>query len=580
MKEQAQWDEIVDVIVVGSGASGLSAALTAHFEGLRPLVLEKTGRIGGSSAISGGAVWLPLTEGAEQVGHPDSWERVWAYLQETVGSASPDIMKTAYLEFGPRMLQYLTAKGALELLPRAYSPDYYPDRPGASLGGRSMDPAPFDGRLLGKDGMLELRDPLKEFLVLGGMMVNITDVNHLLNAHRSWASFRHGVPLVLRYWMDRARGYHRGTRLLLGNALVARLFHVLRRQGIPYRFESPVQRILKGHDGAVRGVETVKNGRPWRVRAGKGVVIASGGFPWNAAMREQQFPAPTGPWSMAPQTNTGDGIGLAISAGATMGSGHTSPAFWAPVSLLKQADGRVIRYPHLVWDRAKPGLIAVNQQGVRFVNESASYHEFVLGMQRQAEGGTSNTPAWLVCDARFIEKWGLGLALPGGRPREHLIDSGYLKCAPSLEGLASQMNVDATRFKQTVDRYNRQAEEGRDADFGKGSTAYNRYLGDPAHEPNPCLAPLSKAPYYAVQVYPGDIGTACGVRTDTHARALDTEGRVIPGLFVVGNDMQSVMGGAYPGPGITLGPGLTFGWVAAQCLAGKLPAEQQSLGAS
>lgn len=563
--DDAQWDETVDVVVLGSGAAGMSAALTCHFEGLRALLLEKTDRIGGSTAVSGGAVWIPLNPGAAAAGHgDDTFEQVWEYLRRTVGDASPPEMLRAYLENGPAMVEYLQARGALALAARPYSPDYYPDRPGASLGGRAMDPQPFDGKRLGAH-FKELRDPLKEFVVLGGMMVNVTDVYHLLGAWRSPKSFWHGGKLVLAYWMDRLRGHHRGTRLLLGNALAAWLFHAVLRERIPYRLNTPARRLCRDAQGRVAGVEAGQGGAVRRIRALKGVVVATGGFPWDAELRAACYPQPTGPWSMAPEGNRGEGIGLAREAGAVMGTGHVSPAFWAPVSLWRKADGTVVRYPHLVWDRAKPGLIAVNRRGERFVNESASYHEFVSVMYRSDP--SPEIPAYLVCDHAFIETWGLGLALPGGRPRQHLIDDGYLIRAATLPDLAARLGIDAARLAATVDRYNGLAARGEDTDFGKGSTAYNRYLGDPAHQPNPCLRPLGRGPYYAVEVVAGDIGTACGIRTDAQARALDAQGQPIPGLFVAGNDMQSVMGGAYPGPGITLGPALTFGWVAGRALA-------------
>lgn len=572
MAVDKEWDDSVDVLVVGSGASGLSAALTAHFEGLQVLVLEKTDKIGGSTAVSGGAVWLPLNDGAAAAGHPDTYERVWEYLQQIVGTASPDAMKAAFLQFGPIMLRYLSERGALSLSARTYSPDYYSELPSAALGGRAMEPAPFDGRRLGRAALRELKDPINEFVVLGGMMVNVTDVYHLLNAGKSWTSFRHSARMVTRYAVDRLCGYHRGTRLLLGNALVASLFHCLRNQRIAYRLSATVTRLFQDKNGKVEGVEARIDGRTARIQARQAVILATGGFPWNEQLREQHYPKPTGPWSMSPTSNQGDGIQMATAAGASMGTGHTSPAYWAPVSLFDNGSGNVVRYPHLVWDRAKPGLIAVNRHGLRFVNEATSYHEFVLAMYQES-GGAPNLPAYLLCDSAFIEKWGLGLALPGGRPRNRLIKNGYLKQAPTLETLARQINVDPQRLQATVKRYNELVASGHDTDFGKGSTAYNRNLGDPSRKPNPCLAPLREAPFYAVEVVAGDIGTACGIKTNRYAQALDDNDEPIKGLFVVGNDMQSVMGGAYPGSGITLGPGLTFGWVAAQYIAGKLPAD-------
>jgi len=319
----------------------------------------------------------------------------------------------------------------VQLAARTYSPDYCPDREGAALGGRTLDPLMFDGRQLGAH-FKQLRDPMPEFMVLGGMMVTMTDVKHLLAVTRSFTSWKEGMKLVLRYALDRLQGYHRGTRLVLGNALAARLFKSVLERGIDYWLKAPVQH-LEQEDARVVGVTVERNGQQIRVRARRGVVLATGGFPWNKSLRSEHYPQPTGPWSMSPQDNTGDGIELGRQAGATLGSGHFSPAFWAPISILQRPDGSVLRYPHLVWDRSKPGLMAVNAAGRRFVNESTSYHEFVLGMYRSHQQ-VPTFPAFLVCDTPFIERWGLGLVLPGGRPREHLVQAGYLYRADTLAG--------------------------------------------------------------------------------------------------------------------------------------------------
>ena len=558
----------VDVIVVGSGAAAMSAAITAHLEGLSVLMLEKTEHIGGSTAISGGAIWAPFNDQTDKVGHPDTPAKVWEYLHNVLGEIPNRPQMQAYLDNGAKALHYLEQHEAIRLLARSHSPDYYPDRAGASMGGRALDPVEFDARAL-QGKFRELRNPLPEFTVLGGMMITLTDAKHLLRVTKSFASWKHGMKLVLRYFADRLQGYHRGTRTLLGNALAARLFARAVALGVPYRLSTNVRALLRDdpqNPERVTGVEVQSPHGTERFTARKGVVLATGGFPWDPAMREAHYPQPTGPYSMSPAGNTGDGIRMAQQAGGQLATGNSSPAFWAPVSVLQRPDSTPLRYPHLVWDRAKPGLIAVNAAGERFVNESTSYHEFVLGMYRSHQRVPS-IPAYLLCDSDFIETWGLGLALPGGRPRQHLEQAGYLHKASTLEALAQQLGLPAKALQATVDEYNRHAAQGQDPAFGKGSTAYNQYLGDPEHQPNPCLAPLQKGPFYAVKVFPGDIGTALGLQTDVHARVLNAQGQPIEGLYAAGNDQNSVMGGAYPGPGITLGPALTFGWIAAMHMA-------------
>ncbi|GJD50247.1 3-oxosteroid 1-dehydrogenase [Methylobacterium crusticola] len=560
----ATFDLETDVICVGAGAGGMSAALTAAIEGLGAILVEKTDRVGGSTAVSGGAVWIPGNARSAEAGHPDTLERAKLYLDRIVGNWSSDAMKLAFLEAGPRMLDYLERHTELRLVARTYSPDYYPDAEGAALGGRSMDPLAFDGRALGAH-FATLRDPLPEFSVLGGMMVTMTDVHHLLGATRSFASWKHGMRLVARYAADRLR-HRRGTRLVLGNALAGRLYKSVLDRGIPVWLESPARRLVL-EDGRVVGLVVAREGREVAIRARRGVVLATGGFPNDPERRAALLPRPTGAWSMAPAASTGDGLRLGEAAGATVRGENASNVFHAPVSILEKPDGTVVRYPHLVWERAKPGLMAVNGAGRRFVNEATSYHEFGLAMH-ESHRSVPSIPAYLICDAPFLKRWGLGLALPGGRPFRHLVAAGYLAEGRTLDDLARQLGLDAAALAGSVASFNRGAQQGRDEDFGKGGDAYNRYLGDPrAADRNPCLGTLETAPFYAVRVYPGDIGTAGGIVTDENARVLDRDGRPIPGLYAAGNDMNSVMGGTYPGPGITLGPALTFGWLAGRHLA-------------
>lgn len=560
-----RWDEETDVVCVGAGAGGMSAALTASIEGLKPIIVEKTAFVGGSTAISGGAVWIPNNAQAAGLGHADSLEKAKLYLDRIVGNWTSDAMKLAFLEAGPAMLAYFERHTQVRLAARGYSPDYYPDADGAALGGRSMDPLAFDGRALEPD-FAKLRAPLKEFTVLGGMMVTMTDVYHLLAVTKSFASWRHAMKLVLRHAADRLR-YPRGTRLVLGNALAARLYKSVLDRKIPVWLEAPARRLILD-DGRVAGIVVARGGREVAIRTRRGVVLATGGFPNDPQRRQDFLPHPAGLWSMAPEGNTGDGLRLGESAGGHARADNASNVFHAPISIWEKPDGTKVKYPHLVWDRAKPGLLAVNGAGRRFVNEATSYHEFGLAMY-ESHKRVPTIPAFLVCDAAFLKKWGLGLALPGGRPFRHLVNDGYLIEAHSITDLAAKLAIDSEGFADTTASFNDHARRNTDPEFGKGGDAYNRYLGDGSSKngANPCLGPVETPPFYAVKVYPGDIGTAGGIVTDRNARVLDAAGQPIPGLYACGNDMNSVMAGTYPGPGITLGPALTFGYLAGIHLA-------------
>jgi succinate dehydrogenase/fumarate reductase flavoprotein subunit len=567
----SEFDETFDVVVAGSGAGGMAAALVARHAGLAVLVLEKTDRFGGSTAVSGGAMWVPGNHHAAEVGPADSREAVMTYLRAVIGNRLHTDLVEAYLDNGPEMVAFMERETALQFNARAHSPDYQADLAGASMGGRTLDPAPFDGRELG-DKVDLLRPPYDSFLAFGGMMVNRTDIDRLLGVARSFGNFAHATSLLVRYAKDRLR-YRRGTRLLMGNALAGRLLKSALDRKIDLRNHATVEEILI-EDGAVTGVRANIDGRQRLIAARRGVVLATGGFPHDAALARQTIPHAENHFTMSPVGNAGDGVHLALAAGGTLAEDNAGPAFWAPVSVMKLGDGREIRFPHLILDRQKPGLVAVNATGRRFVNESASYHDFVEGMHRSHET-VSTIPAFLICDRRFLRKYGLGLVRPGPRFLRPFIKAGYLVEARSIRELAGKLDLPSDALSETIARMNEYARTGEDPEFKKGGNAYNRYLGDPAHKPNPCLGPIDTPPFYAVRVYPGDIGTATGLRTDAHARVLDHDGHPVPGLFAVGNDMNSVMAGTYPAAGITLGPALTFGYIAGRTLSGvKLPLAQ------
>ena len=561
------WHRETDVLVVGSGAGGMAAALAASYAGLDVVVAEKSEFFGGSTAVSGGAVWIPENHHMASVGHSDSRGSVWRYLEQTLGNRLQRDLVEAYLDAGPRMVEFMERNTAVRFVARAYSPDYESNLEGASLGGRTIDPAPFDGRELGSH-FTSLRPPLHTFVALGGMMVGRKDIDNLLSSYKSLPAFFASLKLVGRHVSDRLR-YPRGTRLILGNALAARLLKSALDRDIALKLQTEVRDLIV-QQGRVVGADLSSNGTSERVRVRKAVVLAAGGTPQSARWRSENVPFASVHHSMAPSGNVGDGIRLGLSAGGAVQTDGAQGAFLTPVSVLRSKDGAVTAFPHLVMDRQKPGLIAVNSSGRRFANEGTSYHAFVESMYRSHDTVPS-IPSFLICDANFIRKYGFGLARPGPYVHGHLVKAGYLIREPTLERLAQTIGVDPAALAETVENNNRYAEQGHDPEFGKGSIEYNRYLGDPLHKPNPCLGPIAKAPFYAVRVWPGDIGSALGLKTDPRGRVLGEDGEPVPGLYACGNDMNSIMAGNYPAAGITLGPALTFGYIAGCDIAGRAP---------
>ncbi|SDR50768.1 Succinate dehydrogenase/fumarate reductase, flavoprotein subunit [Paraburkholderia fungorum] len=554
-------DENYDLIVVGAGAAGLAAASVGAAQGHRVLLIEHTARIGGTTAISGGMVWIPANHKMQEAGLDDSAEAARRYIDETVpGGANGERMR-AFLQHGDPAIRYLEVHTALKLRPVRRYPDYYPDLPGATAGGRVLEPVPFDGRELGRDFAL-LRDPLPEFMLFGGMMISREDIPKLRRIGKSPLATWDVLKLIGRYGWQRLRA-HRGTTLVLGNALAARLFKSARDLGVDIVTKARVVHLVL--DGErVSGLRVHIGGSERQIHA-RAVVLATGGISHDAALRASFVPASAGQRSATANAGTAQGgVRIAQAAGAALSRpAHNvddALAFWVPVSCWQREDGSTAMFPHTVTDRAKPGLIAVDRHGKRFVNEALSYHEFVRAQLRHADDAI---PAWLVCDSRFLWKYGLGRVRPFALSTRHDVASGYLKKASTLDALAALIGVPPAAFAQTLQRFNAEAKEGRDSEFARGGDIYQRHLGDGDQHPNPCVAPIEQGPFYAVCVFPADLGMAAGLITDEHARVLRADGSPIDGLYACGNDMQSVMNGAYPGPGITLGPALVFGVIAA-----------------
>jgi succinate dehydrogenase/fumarate reductase flavoprotein subunit len=558
-------EQEVDLVIAGAGPAGMAAALIGAIEGLDVVLCEKSDQVGGTGATSAGTLWIPGNHQSKAAGFADTAEAAEKYLVALTGESVDRELRAAYLRSGPEVIDYLETHSEVQFLPCGKHPDYRSNMPGAALAGRAIMPKPFDGRLLGAD-FGRVRAPVPEFLLFGGMMVGKADLAPLIGRFRSPANFIYAAKLFARYLLDRLR-YPRGTRIMMGNALVARLYQSLRKRNVKFLFDAAIVDLIGDKDG-ITGARLRVAGKVVTIKARKGVMLATGGYAHNKALRERFMPQPVPAHSMSHVGNTGDGVDIGSRLGAAIAPETCASGLWAPVSITTRGDGSKGLFPHLMLDRAKPGLIAVNAAGRRFVNEAASYHDFVLAMF-ESHKTASTMPAWLVCDADFIRTYGLGAVYPGHRDIARFVDTGYLVTAQTLDALAAKINVDAAQLGKTIDRHNRFAESGVDIDFGKGETELNRFNGDAGHKPNPCIGCLAAPPFYAIAVWPADIAVSTGLKTDGDARVLDAENWPITGLYACGNDMASVMGGSYPGPGTTLGPAIVFAYRAVMRARGK-----------
>jgi len=571
--ERLSEGEVFDLIVIGSGGAGFSAAVNAAVDGARVLLIERTEYVGGTTALSAATSWIPGTRRGLAVNPDDSPERVATFLNHAVGARSSVALRQAFIDNGPQAVAKLEEHTALQFQVRALHPDYLSELEGSVLRGRAIEPQPFDGKLLGPN-LLLVRPPIPEFTVLGGMMVDRDDIFHLLRLTQTWTSLRYSLGIIARHLADRLL-QPRSTRLVMGNAMIARLLYsYIARQG-ELVTRSEVTRLLQtgARISGVQVRQTLADGthvqRTLHARAG--VVLASGGFNRHGARREALLPGAQESWCPAAPGHTGAAQQLALDVGAQWGTQGLSHAFWAPVSLRQRDDGSAAVFPHFVMDRGKPGMLAVDSQGRRFVNESTSYHLFALAMQANP---VPAVPAWLVCDAAALKRYGLGMIRPGAKGLAPYLAQAYLQQGSTVEALAERIGVPAAQLRASVERFNGFADAGVDEDFQRGSTDYQRANGDAAWPgKNPCLGALRQGPFYAVALYPGDIGAASGLATNADAQVLDTHGQAIAGLYACGNDMHSIMGGVYPAPGITIGPGITFGYLAARhALASSKPA--------
>jgi succinate dehydrogenase/fumarate reductase flavoprotein subunit len=556
--------ETCDVLVIGSGGGGLATAVTARRLGLDVLVAEKAEWVGGTTAFSGGGLWIPGNPIAVAAGIADSKDAAREYLRGETGRWFDAERVEAFLDAGPRMIEFFLRETEVRFWIPPTFPDYHAENAGGARG-RTLLAESYDARRLGA-ALPMLRRPLPELTLLGMMIGSSKELGHFFRMRRSLKSAAFVGARVIAHARD-LLFYRRGVHLTNGNALVGMLLRSALDAGVRFRLRSGVKNLLLADDGGALGALLGTPEGPVHVHARRGVVLACGGFPHDIERRARLFPhAPRGTehWSPAPATNTGDGIRLAESIGAGVEETLPNAAAWVPVSRVKRDDGTEGVFPHFI-DRAKPGVIAVNRAGRRFTNEGDSYHDFCLAMMESCAGG-GEVAAWLVCDHRTLRKYGLGFAKPFPLPVEPYVRMGYLLRGNTPAELARAAGIDAPALEATLVQFNAHAARHEDPAFGKGSRAYNRHMGDP-DAPHPCLAPLATPPFYAVKVVMGDLGTYAGITTDAQARVLDAARRPVPRLHAVGNDAASIMGGNYPGAGITLGPAMTFGWLAAHHLA-------------
>lgn len=554
------WDHTFDLIVIGSGAAGMSAAIRAHDLGRRVVIVEATDQYGGSTAISGGVVWIPDNPQLPSRGIQDSREDSLTYLKHITAGEVSDARLEAYVDESKRVLAYLEAHAHFQLDALEEYADYYPEAPGGKPGGRSMEPVPYDASLLG-DEFFKLRKSHPQSQIMGLFGITAREAKGYLvpgvlgRLKLIWRFVQYGLR-----WFKRRR-FHRDTKLHAGNALIARLRRGLMDRDVPIWLSTELTDLVM-EGGRATGVVVKQGDKTLRLAAHDGVMLAAGGFERNQAMRDQyqRHPVSTD-WNAGNLRNLGDAIRLGAAAGGA--TALMDEAWWTPVTRLPKSDSAWV----LVVEKSLPGGLFVNKAGRRFYNEAAPYLDVGKGMY----DGDAVPDAWLVFDGKFRRDFPVGPIAPGyAQPDASLsrrLREDFLIKSDTLDGLAEKCGIDVSGLRETITRFNGMADRGVDEDFHRGDSANDRYYADDRVKPNPSLRALTKPPFYAIRIYPGDLGTKGGLVTDRHARVLDEAGGVIPGLYAAGNTSAAVMGRTYPGAGGTIGPALVFGFVGAEAAA-------------
>ena len=549
-----------DVLVIGSGAGGLTAAITAAKSGLKVTLLEATPVFGGTTAFSGGGVWIPANHHQPELGVTDTAAEAEAYLKAVLGNYYDSARIGAFIEAAPAMLRFLEAETEV-LLTASTVPDYAPGEPGWKTG-RCLLTADYDGRKLGS-WFAKLRRPIPEMGLFASMQLSPMDAYMMANWNKSLAGFTVTARRMLGYAADRLSG-RRGSVLANGNALAGRLLKSAVDAGVTL-LEERRARSLITTDGTVTGVVAEHRGGEERYSARLGVILASGGFGANDAMRKQYLPQSEAGWSLMAEGSQGDGITMGVAVGGNLNSENHGNGIWVPASAFRRADGSLARFPSLFFDRHCPGSILVDARtGKRFVNESGPYQSFGETAYRAGV-----TKIWQINDLTAVKKYGMGMVKPAPFPIGPWVKKGYVVEAGSIRELAAKIGLDPAALEKTVLDFNGYADAGKDPDFQRGDDYYSAYMGDAAHGPNPALGALRGAPFYALEIRPSDLSTLVGLDTNEHAQVVTRDGAAIPGLYAAGVDSNNIMRGRYPGGGSSLGPAMTFGYLAARHLAAQ-----------
>jgi 3-oxosteroid 1-dehydrogenase len=556
------FDQVVDVLIVGSGGGGMTAALTAEASGLDALVVEKSASFGGSTALSGGGIWVPGAPAQRREGYVPDPDGVVGYLKLITEGLVSEARLRQYVESSPQMLEFLERLSPwLEFVWKPGYADYYPELPGGSELGSTINVPPIDLRKLGDDEETLLK-PLA--LAPKGIWLGPKELRSFYRVRQSWAG--KGVLLKLIARMVRARVF--GERMAaIGQSLAARLRLAMRERDIPLWLNAPMVELLTDADGSVTGALVERDGRKLRVGARRGVILASGGFDHDMVRRKEHQPVVDQDWSFGNPASMGDGIRAGEQVGAQ--TDLLDESWWFPA--IQWPDGRM---QFMLNERMMPAQFIVNGAGKRFINEAAPYMDFGHAMIDGQKSGITHIPCWLITDHRSFNRYVVGGHLPipkipfapvptGRKVPTAWLESGVVKAAMSWDEMASKIDVPEGQLRATATRFDELARKGHDDDFNRGDSVYDNYYGDPTL-PNPNLYPLGDPPYYAFRIVLGDLGTSGGLLTDEYARVLRADGSVVPGLYAVGNTSAAVMGRSYAGAGATIGPAMTFGFVAAK----------------